>query len=509
MGTKEKSSRKLLQKHYEDSLRRRLVLSVSRDKEKIRLRERQRSEALLLGLMVLFIAMIVAYAYIASGGQGHGNDIFVSVSFVVNGIMGIVFLVRSSQRHAYSIEIAHWVFFILFFSLAPFLQYQNGSYPWSWTFDNSTIVMGNGLVFFWGLIVGFICNRKRVERPSVTEYPKVAKSLLIVMLGISALVLVYMIATIGLSDMLSRSTNDIEIESSAIRQLVEKTCRATVTFTCVVSIIYFKRSHSGLAFVVISLVICVVACAPTGMPRYSAAAIWGCILLASLNSYNKKVVFPLMFFVALLVVFPAINVFKGVDISSADIVGSLISTLGSIPTILLEVSYDTYSILLRTIDYVNTYGISFGYQLLGAVLFFVPRSFWVSKPFGSGATVVASQGQTVTNVACPLPGEGVINFGIVGFFLFAVLAGFFIARCDRKYWCSTRRSLFLQIFYPQLIFFFFFIMRGDLMSSLAYTVAFGATNLVWATINNWLLSGSARSISDRFGFAKGSETAVK
>lgn len=476
------------------------MLKVSQDKGKYRLKERQRREALLLGLMLLLIAMIVAYAYIASGGQQRDNDLFVSSSFVINGIIGIGFLVRSSQRYAYSIEIAHWVFFILFFSLAPFLQYQSRSYPWSWTFDDSTIMMGNGLIFLWGIIVGFVCNRRKLLKPSTSEYPRVAKSLLIVMLGISALVLVYMVSTIGLSDMLSRSTNDIEIESSAIRQLVEKTCRATVTFTCVTSILYYKRSRTGLALVVVSLAICVIACAPTGMPRYSAAAIWGCILIVSLDILNKKVLFPLMFFIALLVVFPAINVFKGVDYSSADIVGSLFSTLGSIPTILLEVSYDTYSIMLRTIDYVNTYGISFGYQLLGAILFFVPRSLWVDKPFGSGATVVAAQGQTVTNVACPLPGEGIINFGIAGFFLFAVLASFFIARCDQKYWCSTKRSLFLQIFYPQLIFLFFFIMRGDLMSSLAYTVAFGATNYVWATINDWLLSGSTRSNSTRFRF---------
>lgn len=461
------------------------------------IRDRQRKSALLLGLMLLFAIMLSTYVYIAGGGQSHNGDLFVAGTFIVNGIVGIVFLVRSAQRHAYSVEIAHWVFYILFFSLAPLLQYQSGSFPWSWYFDDSMIVMGNILVFCWGLLVGLICNgTKIVNRPSV-RLPEISKSLLLVMLVTSALIIVYLIATVGFNDLLSRSTNDIEIESSAIRQLIEKTCRATVAFTCMAAIINYKNTHTGLIFVLISIIICLIACAPTGMPRYSAAAIWGGILIVSFGLFNKKIVFPLLFFFALLVLFPAINVFKGADYVSADLLSSLIATLGSIPTILLEVSYDAYSLLLRTMEYVGHYGASFGYQLLGSILFFIPRSLWTSKPYGSGATVVAAQGQSVTNVACPLPGEGIINFGLAGFFLFAVFVGIAIRYCDERYWSNSKRSLFVQMFYPQLVFFFFFIMRGDLMSSFAYTVAFGATNYLWATINRAMLASSAQRTGSR------------
>lgn len=109
------------------------------------------------------------------------------------------------------------------------------------------------------------------------------------------------------------------------------------------------------------------------------------------------------------------------------------------------------------------------------------RTFWPTKPSGSGAIVAAAQGQSVTNVSCPLPAEAIINFGLVGLLIGALVVGWLLKRIDDCYWHGDELSLFMTISYPQLLFFFFFMMRGDLLSTFAFTTAFMVTNLILAT----------------------------
>ena len=76
--------------------------------------------------------------------------------------------------------------------------------------------------------------------------------------------------------------------------------------------------------------------------------------------------------------------------------------------------------ICRSLDLVSQMGSFKGKQLLGAMLFFIPRSIWPSKPIGSGATIAIYQRQSFKNISCPIIGEAIINFGIIGVIIFAV-----------------------------------------------------------------------------------------
>ena len=90
----------------------------------------------------------------------------------------------------------------------------------------------------------------------------------------------------------------------------------------------------------------------------------------------------------------------------------------------------------RRKKYVEEFGISWGNQLLGAILFFVPRSIWPSKPLGTGHTaIVALDQHYFSNVSAPLIAEGYVNFGIVGVVLFALAAGWIFRKLDSAFWC--------------------------------------------------------------------------
>lgn len=62
----------------------------------------------------------------------------------------------------------------------------------------------------------------------------------------------------------------------------------------------------------------------------------------------------------------------------------------------------------------------------------------------------------------------------MGIFLFAILLAYATARTDKYYWkiVANNKNNYFQVIYFVLIGMLFFILRGDLMSSFAYTVGF-------------------------------------
>ena len=113
--------------------------------------------------------------------------------------------------------------------------------------------------------------------------------------------------------------------------------------------------------------------------------------------------------------------------------------------------------------------VTWGRQLLGALLFWLPRSIWETKPIGSGAFVAEEFNCDFTNISMPWFAEGYINFGFFGILLFTVLLSWFCSFYDSKYW-NNRNSQFTP-YYLLLVSSLLFFLRGDLMSSLAYTLA--------------------------------------
>ena len=147
-----------------------------------------------------------------------------------------------------------------------------------------------------------------------------------------------------------------------------------------------------------------------------------------------------------------------------------------------EGDYDAYRMLVSAVRYVLKYGSTLGYQLLGVILFFIPSAIWKTKPIGSGGMLIKSEfgNDVFSNVSCPFVAEGLVNFGIFGIVLFALLLGVFISNMDKKYWnriYSGNGNLVCSP-YLFLVFMLFFVMRGDLLSGFAYVCGFVVTGLI-------------------------------
>ena len=100
-------------------------------------------------------------------------------------------------------------------------------------------------------------------------------------------------------------------------------------------------------------------------------------------------------------------------------------------------NYDASQLFMATM---KTETITYGNQLSGALLFFVPRSVWPEKPKGSGHFLTEKYNGVFNNVSMPFFAEGYINFGWFGIIGFTVFIALLTSKIDQSFWNAKRRK---------------------------------------------------------------------
>jgi hypothetical protein len=126
---------------------------------------------------------------------------------------------------------------------------------------------------------------------------------------------------------------------------------------------------------------------------------------------------------------------------------------------------------MATVDYVSAHGLSYGYQLLGSLLFFVPRSFWTFKPTSTGELVgdylIDKYEFDYNNLSNPIVSEGYIDFGFFGLFFMAIILAYYIIKLMSWLQSPDPLKKFIAFYFAiHLI----FLLRGDLTSGFSYYI---------------------------------------
>ncbi|MCK6259019.1 hypothetical protein LCY76_20825 [Fictibacillus sp. KIGAM418] len=181
--------------------------------------------------------------------------------------------------------------------------------------------------------------------------------------------------------------------------------------------------------------------------------------------------------VLVLIVFPYADIFRNSTNAKMDIQNTT-------EQLVSNGDYDAFQQLLNTVKYVDLKGIENGKQLLGAILFWVPRALWVEKPDGSGKMVGEYLGYKFTNLSCPLWAEGYINFGFIGVISFFFFLGYLTNILEQKFIFSgkSRNFTFSLVWVPFLAAYQLFLLRGDLLNGIAYMSAFILFSIVYIKI---------------------------
>lgn len=200
---------------------------------------------------------------------------------------------------------------------------------------------------------------------------------------------------------------------------------------------------------------------PTAIPRFQAASLYMCLIVLCTGLWSRRFSMPLSLMAGLLFVMPMLEKFRYFDPDTFDISFSL--------SFMNHGHFDAYQNFTRVVEHDL---ITHGNQLLGSLLFFFPRSLWHEKPIGSGATLAEHVPLSFSNISMPFLGEGYINFGLFGVIAFMFFFGALCSNFDRLFWVEKKERLLssYKVLYCFLLGMFFFVCRGDLISSFAYTV---------------------------------------
>lgn len=430
-------------------------------------------------LMIMIIVLVTTGVSIIQSATLQNTNILVIESFIINLMISFYMLVRSAARHAYSFEISFWMFGFVFFGLAPLVQYLSNWTAWGLVTNNDEIVRCNLMIFIW--YAAFCLGRKlrfRIvfgkKRPKFLKNKASGfnKTRLILISLISLVFTGYLVYKTGISALIFKGNrNNTVSDSSAINLLTYHVFRNTILFTFVLLIIN-KKERKGLnllTYIVGSLFL--LTCAPTGLSRYMAGAFYAGVLIILIGKEHCNTWISILFFLGLTAVFPLLSIFRystGMYSYSEFVQLSRRVFSNTYQT----GNYDAHNMIISGMHYVREIGYSHGRQILGALLFFVPRSVWKTKPIGTGAEVISSLNQfRFLNVSMPLVGESYINFGIIGVVIIGIAIGCVTSRLDESYWKCSNVYDFIYVLYPFSVFYFFFLQRGDLMSAGAYLIA--------------------------------------
>jgi len=406
------------------------------------------------------------------------------VTFLINGSFFLIQLATISPL-GFSLREIYYLFMVIFMFVAPLIQYISGQFPWWDThlLTNERIIYTNTLILLFAVL--FELTYTKTKGHARTFVGKIFQKeikhhrlYISWMLIVSALYFVYVFRKASSIVLLfSRGTyGKVFTEVSQPVMLILDITLAGISVNLLAYVIATAKkrsSSSNRTLLALSSLLVILLNFPTGRARFWTGAVYLGIFLAWKRVIKTKNAFKIIFITSFIILFPLLNLFRTQAINV--VLGSNIKP----PTFLETITtgdFDAYSMLVRTIAIVHEKGPTNGRQLLGNLLFFVPRSMWQNKPVGSGHEIAQRLGWSFTNVACPLVGEAYINFGIFGIPLFAIVLGYVTKKLDSVYYgsvvhfsCNVRA---IELLYPFYIGFLFFILRGDLLSSLSYTIGF-------------------------------------
>lgn len=431
-----------------------------------------------LSTLIFINLIIIACLLLINNISIVNKNGYVIFSFIVNGLIIFISLLKNSKL-GFSLREITFLFMFFFMFLSPLIQYLNNDFPWWDTyyltdyriFKANIVLMLFMIVYI--IVYNLSINRFEENKKEYKEIKNIKRSMDLFFL-VTLLCSSYIIINTGFGNLFSRSTNELAIDSSSFSLIISNTFRATSVIYVTINVIYafkFKKIYKKLPLL-IGFVSMLLVNFPTATPRYWTASVYIGLIILMVRKIKDPHLFKIIIIIGILVIFPSINIFRNHTLES------VLQTGINIPEpseFLLAGDFDAFSMLVRAIVYIERFGIEWGNQLVGNVLFFIPRDIWPTKPVGSGLTVASTFGWEFTNVSMPFVGEGAINFGFIGVILFSYILAILTAYGDLAYYKSFSNSKeikFIELVYPFTLGFLFFILRGDLLSSLSYYIGF-------------------------------------
>jgi hypothetical protein len=380
-------------------------------------------------------------------------------------------LVARGERRLF--EISFWLFTYVFLGLAPLVQMRSGSYPG--TTPNTDLARNGTVVVLIAVgVVAFVVGNALAGRsPAPTRgQPRVDPPHVLVLVRCALLFSAYYLVSVGLSTVLSsRSARSVAAGAAWPSPPVTAVVSALATLPLVVAFAALclyrrqRREHglTGPAVLPVVLLLAVVVLLnPLSSPRYVAgtAGLSVLVALGAVATRRRTRVFGVAVAVGLVLVFPYADVAR-----YAGQTGS--GKTGGPAKVLASPDFDAFDQINNALVYVERVRPAPGRQFLGALLFFVPRNAWPSKPEDTGIVLAEFRNYKVTNLSAPLWAEAYVNGGWLVLVAVMLALGAGVRRWDMRMSLVRPLPVAPGVLETTLPFYAIIMLRGSLLQSMA------------------------------------------
>lgn len=449
----------------------------------------------------IFSPLILIFIYSIVGIPE--NDLF----FITNLLIIIIsfFGMFNNQSQTYSLFKVSFIFIFIFFGIIPLLNEISGNIIYGQFISDGAFIKGDefdiydkieaNLIILFSILFFILGGKVKINffDRLLNYLPEIKKlNYFYYILFLFLCFLIFYKWNFDLNSLLYRGVGG-NIERQAIYtsamdyQLYGRVIRPMLVMLLVIFIYDYNKKKQYLSYnqklnslvvFIFLILLTVLLTFPSGLERSQVAIFYIPLLIIFTKIWEKPLMMQSTLLGGIFIVFPFLDKFR---------------YFGGFEDFNFKIDYgflkaghfDGYQNFVRVLELDL---ITSGRQLLGALLFFVPRSLWETKPIGSGTFLSEILNLEYYNIAMPFIGEGYINYGVVGSILFMFLFGILLGNLDRVAWKlkKSNDSHIFTFYYYFLFGWVFYILRGDLINAFAVLVGFSAAFWLLVLFLNFL-----------------------
>jgi len=451
------------------------------------------STTLASALTVIILAFLIGWGALTIDTESNSSiTAGVVIHFIFNTLLVLVALGFAIRMHPYSMHLFHLVGLLIFACVAGLYQYLVGNFPLSGPvmIFLKEIPIASTVVTLWvvGYLAGYLIRYRASGRVRPARFVRsferpvsVASVHFALIVGFFSLIY---LGSLGLVGAFTRAAaqDTLSLASSGPLYLINLVfVRAIPLLAVAGAALAIRRSGSvmTIGLLVPMFVFDVMGVLITNSP-FAAARYWFVAVAVGLTAPHllagRNTAIPVL--VCLLIgmsVLPSIGAARDAQ-TFAEVIQYYLRVDSPFEYLSKSGDVDAFGMICLTLKWMGIHGHTWGMQMIGAALFWVPRTLWPSKPVGTGAMVSGDLGFDFTNLSVPIMTEPLVDFGMIGIPIAAFVFGWFLASIDRSYWTPFDPALTpggfrrIDIIYPFWVGLILFMTRGDLLSSFGYTV---------------------------------------
>lgn len=432
-----------------------------------------------LGRQIMFIIsaivlciMVPLYLHDGTGGLNNARSPWWSICIMVLSGASFSWVLSSSRRHLFAMVL--WLFTYIFMGMASYVQYRLWTVPGTVPEADLNLFPAAGLLVLACSIATLVGTLIASFKPAAytMRQSEIARNRAHMLTGFGFILFAYFSSKVGIGAFLlsRREFGSLRAQvwpNSAQAELLMSGLNVVLLVGFLAQMaVYHQDKAAGRSAAplmpLLNALVLLYAVNPISTSRTFVGTVY-LAMLAAFGAYATVKRFRIVSAGAvfgMLTIFPLADVFRASTDATVE-VNNVVNELSS-------ADFDAYAQLATTFDYVTTRGYTYGEQLLGALLFWVPRVVWPGKPVATGTLLGEHMNYRFTNLSSPIWSEFLIDFGWLGAVLCMGLLGYVFQRWDLSTDLYLRTSRVPPILICAIAFYMLGVLRGSLLSVGSY-----------------------------------------